>query len=86
MWDLLTSQRYGLGDHLLTRAEKTSFNGTASRLDKWAFYSASQYANELVSDGYGGTEPRFSCNVVLQGKSEAFKVINTMATVIRGMA
>ena len=46
----------------------------------------SQYANELVSDGYGGTEPRFSCNVVLQGKSEAFKVINTMASVFRGMA
>jgi len=86
LWDLLTSQRYGLGDHLLTRAEKASFTGDASRLDKWAFYSASQYANELVSDGFGGTEPRFSCNVVLQGKSEAFKVINTMASVFRGMA
>ncbi len=86
LWDLLTSQRYGLGDHLLTKAEKASFNGTASRLDKWAFYSASQYANEMVDDGFGGTEPRFSCNVALRGKSEAFKVINTMASVFRGMA
>ena len=85
LWDLLTSQRYGLGDHLLTKAEKASFNGNASRLDKWAFYSASQYANELVSDGFGGQEPRFSCNVTLRGKVEAFKLINMMASVFRGM-
>ena len=85
LWDMLTSQRYGLGDHLLTKAEKASFNGDASKLDKWAFYSASQYANELVSDGFGGTEPRFSCNVSIRGKAEAFNVINAMASVFRAM-
>jgi len=53
--DLLTSTRYGFGDHI-----------TASQLDKFAFYSASQYCGTLVSDGFGGTEPRFSCNALIQ--------------------
>lgn len=74
LWDLLTSKRYGLGDHL-----------DASQLDKWAFYSASQYCNQLVPDGFGGTEPRFSCNVNIQTAEEAFKLINDMSSVFRAM-
>ena len=74
LWDLLTSSRYGLGDHI-----------AADQLSKFDFYSASQYCNELVSDGFGGQEPRFSCNVCIQGRSEAFNVINSMCAVFRGM-
>ena len=103
LWDLLTSVRYGLGDHILTAAEKTSFNGNAERLNKFDFYSASQYcsANNTrpnnpnndygpngkhgIADGFGGYEPRFSCNVYLQGRAEAFKLINSMAAVFRAM-
>ncbi len=85
LWDLLTSTRYGFGDHILTDAEKTSFNGNASNLDKWAFYSASQYASALVPDGFGGTEPRFSCNTVIQTAEEAYKLINDMCSVLRAM-
>jgi predicted phage tail protein len=74
LWDLLTSKRYGLGDHL-----------DASQLDKWAFYSASQYCSALVPSGFGGTEPRFSCNVNIQTQQDAYRLINDMASVFRAM-
>lgn len=74
LWDLLISKRYGTGDFL-----------QASKLDKWAFYSASQYCNELVPDGLGGQEPRFSCNVNIQAAEEVYKTINDMCSVFRAM-
>ena len=74
LWDLLTSSRYGLGEHLDT-----------TQLDKFSFFSASQYASELVPDGFGGFEPRFSCNVNIQTSEEAYKLINDMCSVFRCM-
>lgn len=85
LWDLLTSTRYGFGDQILTDAEKASFTGNASRLDKFSFYSASQYCSELVENGFGGQEPRFSCNVNIQTAEDAFKLINDMSSVFRAM-
>lgn len=89
LYDLLTSRRYGAGEQILTDAEKSSFNGNASRLDKWAFYAASQYANELVDTGLpnGPTqEPRFSCNANIQSAEEAFTLINNLLSVFRSQA
>ena len=74
LWDLLTANRYGLGDYI-----------SADQLDKWAFFQASQYSNELVPDGFGGTEARFSCNVNIQTAEEAYKLINDMCSVMRCM-
>lgn len=76
LWDLLTSGRYGLGDHI-----------QAASLDKWAFFRASQYCNELVPTGLSSpaSEPRFSCNVNIQTQEEAYKVINDMCSVFRAM-
>ena len=74
LWDLLTSKRYGFGDHI-----------AASQLDKWAFFAASQYASALVPSGFGGLEPRFSCNVNIQTQEEAYKLINDMCSVFRAM-
>ena len=45
-----------------------------ANLDLFSFVAASRYANELVSDGFGGQEARFSCNVNLQGSMEAYHV------------
>ena len=73
LWDLLTA-RYGFKDHIDT-----------SQLDKWAFYSASQYCSALVPDGFGGTEPRFSCNVNIQTAEDAYKLIGDMSSVFRAM-
>jgi hypothetical protein len=74
LWDLLTSSRYGLGEHLDT-----------TQLDKFSFFSASQYCNEIVPNGFGGFEPRFSCNVNIQTSEEAYKLINDMCSVFRCM-
>jgi len=70
--DLLTTERYGFGTHI-----------TDSNLDLFSFVAASRYANELVSDGFAGQEARFSCNVNIQGSTEAFKLINELAGVMR---
>ena len=75
LFDLLTNTRYGLGDHI-----------TESQLDKFAFYSASVYCSELVDDGNGGQEPRFSCNTVLQKREDAYETIMALSSVMRGMS
>lgn len=74
LWDLLTSKRYGFGDHI-----------DAAKLDKWSFLSASQYCAELVPDGFNGYEPRFSCNVNIQTAEDAYKLIADMSSVFRAM-
>ena len=72
--DLLTDTRYGFGDHI-----------TDSSLDLFSFVTASKFANTLVSDGFGGQEARFSCNVNIQTSGEAFDLINELAGVMRCM-
>jgi len=72
--DLLTNTRYGLGDHV-----------SDSNLDLFSFVAASRYANELVDDGEGGTEARFSCNVNIQTPKEAFAAISELCGVMRCM-
>jgi predicted phage tail protein len=74
LFDLLTNTRYGFGQHI-----------TDSQLDKPAFYAASAYASALVSNGLGGTEPRFSCNVLIQNQDDAYKLINDLSSVMRVM-
>ena len=74
LFNLLTEPRFGLGNHI-----------TEAQLDKYAFYSASVYSSELVDDGDGGQEPRFSCNVVLQKRGDAFKTVMALSSVMRGM-
>ena len=76
LWDLLTSSRLGLGDHI-----------QESTLDKWSFFQASKYCNELVPTGISSpaAEPRFSCNVNIQTQEEAYKLINDMCSVFRCM-
>jgi len=85
LYDLLCAERYGFGDQILTDTEKSSFNGSASRLDKFSFYAASVYCNELVDDGFNGEEARFSCNVSIQTPTEAFDLINELSGVMRCM-
>jgi len=72
--DLLTNTRYGFGDHI-----------TDSSLDLFSFVAASKFANTLVDDGFGGQEPRFSCNVNIQSPQEAFDLINSLSGVMRCM-
>jgi predicted phage tail protein len=73
-YDLLTNERYGLGGFI-----------PEAQVDKYTLYAIGRYCDELVPDGQGGTEPRFTCNIYFQTREEAFNVINNMASIFRGM-
>ena len=73
-YDMLTTARYGLGGFI-----------NAAQVDKWALYAIGQYCDQLVPDGFGGTEPRFTCNMYLQTRQEAYKLLTDMASIFRGM-
>jgi predicted phage tail protein len=73
LWDLLTNTRYGAAI-------------PASSLDRYDFYSISQYCNELVSDGKGSQEPRFQCNLLLNSRDEVYNVIQEFTALFRGIA
>lgn len=73
-YDLCTNARYGLGRYL-----------SSTQVDKWALYDIGVLCDELVADGFGGTEPRFTCNLYLQTREEAFKVLSNLASIFRGM-
>jgi len=75
LWDLLTNKRYGLGKQIQTQ-----------NLDRWSFLTISNYCNQYVPDGANGYERRFLTNFVLEGKEDAFKVIETLRSVFRGFS
>jgi len=67
------------------------FGGTdgvidADNLDVFSFYSASAYASTLITDPITNTtEPRFSCNVILNQKNDAYSLINDLCSVMNAM-
>ena len=73
-YDLLTNPIYGLGEHLEN-----------SEIDKWALYEIAQYCDVLVPDGYGSLEPRFTLNHLITSKTEAYKLLNDLASAFRGL-
>jgi len=75
LFDLLTTSK-GFGDQVDT-----------SNIDVFSFFSASQYASELVDDmtGTGNLQPRFSCNVVIQNQKQAYNLINELCSCMRVM-
>lgn len=54
-------------------------------VDKWELYRIGQYCDELVPDGFGGMEPRFTINTVFAAQEDATNALNTLASVFRGM-
>lgn len=74
-YDLVTNDRYGLGERI-----------PAGWLDKWSLYQIGRYCDELVDDGFGGKEPRLTCNAYLQTAADAYRVVQDFASVFRGMA
>ena len=73
-YDILTNARYGLGNYV-----------SESQVDKFALYSISQHCDELVDNGFGGTEPRFTANGTIGSKKEAYDVIQAFASIFRGI-
>lgn len=75
LYDVLTNDRYGLGEYV-----------SAMQVDKPSLYSIARYCDEMVPDGFGGMEPRFTINCIINSREEAFNVIQAIASAIRGMA
>ena len=73
-YDILTNNRYGLGSYL-----------SSLDIDKYALYKIGKYCDELVPDGKGGKEPRFTSNLYFQKATDAYKVLKDVATIFRGM-
>ncbi|MHA1009884.1 TipJ family phage tail tip protein [Enterobacter roggenkampii] len=75
-YDLVVTDRFGLGNRL-----------TAANIDKWTLYQVAQYCDQPVPDGKGGsgTEPRYTCNVYIQDRNDAYTVLRDFAAIFRGM-
>lgn len=54
-------------------------------VDKWEMYRIAQYCDQLVPDGVGGMEPRYLCDLNLQGKAEAWTLLRDLSAIYRGM-
>ena len=81
LYDLLTSSRYGLGQHI-----------KESKINKWELYKIGRFCDAVddlgrfvgVKDGRGGLEPRYSCNIMFQEGTKTIDSINIIANLFRG--
>ncbi|WP_223464836.1 phage tail protein [Pseudomonas sp. GL-RE-26] len=73
-YDITVSDRFGLGRRI-----------KPWQVDKWELYRIAQYCDQLVPDGKGGQEPRFICNLNLQGKADAWSLLRDISAIYRGM-
>ncbi len=74
LWDMLTHPRYGMG-------KRTG----AADVDKWALYAIAQYCDQMVPDGFGGTEPRMTFNAYLSQQRKAWDVLSDFCSAMRCM-
>ena len=74
LMDIVTHKRYGLGDRL----------GEFS-VDKWALYQIAQYCDQMIPDGFGGQEPRFTCNAWLTEQRSAYDVLSDLCSIFRAI-
>jgi hypothetical protein len=73
-YDIIVNPTYGLGDYI-----------DEDLIDIYSLYQIAQYCDGLVPDAFGGLEPRFTTNVIIESRQEAYKVLKDLATVFRGI-
>lgn len=73
-YGLCVEDRFGLGKRI-----------KSWMVDKWEMYRIAQYCDQLVSDGRGGREPRYLCDMNLQGRGEAWTLLRDLSAIYRGM-
>ena len=77
LYDILTTDKGFGGDDGIVQEEN---------LDVFSFYSASAYASALITDPITNTtEPRFSCNVILNQRNDAYTLINDLCSVMNAI-
>lgn len=74
-YDMLTENRYGMGDRI----------GGIDGVDRETMYEIAQYCDQLVDDGFGGLEPRFTCNCQITDAQQAATLIDSFMSIFRGM-
>lgn len=73
-YGICTQDRFGLGRRI-----------KPWMVDKWELYRIAQYCDQLVPDGADNVEPRFLCDMNLQGKADAWSLLRDIAGIYRGM-
>jgi hypothetical protein len=73
-YDIVTNKRYGLGQYI-----------PESLMDKWTLYSIAQYCDELVDNGAGGLEPRFTINAAIRDRQDAYQLLQNLVSAFQGM-
>ncbi len=73
-YGICTQDRFGLGRRI-----------KPWMVDKWELYRIAQYCDQMVPNGADGVEPRFLCDVNLQGKADAWSLLRDIAGIYRGM-
>ena len=74
LFDLISSNRYGLGKYI-----------KVENLDKWGFYELSKYCDEKVPDGFGGEEKRYTLNAYIQNREEALTLLQNLCALFKGL-
>ena len=72
-YEIVTNRRYGLGKFF-----------DESLLDIPSLYMAAKWCDEMVSNGRGGMEPRWTCNTVINTRGEAFNLLKELVSAFRG--
>ncbi|HSG29998.1 MAG TPA: phage tail protein, partial [Thermodesulfobacteriota bacterium] len=57
----------------------------AQNINKYELYRIARYCDELIPDGKGGLEPRFTCNLYITEVQDAQKILSDMASIFRGI-
>jgi len=73
-YDLLLNEFFGLGERI-----------DATQVDKWGLYQIAQYCDQMVDDGKGGLEPRFTLNIYIQQRVDALRLLQDISSVFRGI-
>lgn len=73
-YGICTQDRFGLGRRI-----------KPWMVDKWELYRIAQYCDQMVPNGADGVEPRFLCDMNLQGKADAWSLLRDIAGIYRGM-
>ena len=75
LYDLLTNDRYGLGEFV-----------QPAQVDKFSFYDASVYNDELLpytKNGQAGSAPRYTFNAVINQREDAYRLLQMVAGSMR---
>ena len=74
-FDILTNTRFGAGNFI-----------DSTQIDRFSLYEIAQYCDEMVGDGSGSFEPRFTCNIAINNQEEAYTLFQNLTSIFRGMA